>query len=359
MKRNNCLIVAEVGVNHNGSLDLAKQLIDAAAAAGADAVKFQTFDPDSLVSVSSPKAGYQRQTTDAGESQYEMLRKLKLRAQSYRILQQYAKHKGVEFLSTPFDERSVDLLVGLGVRVIKVASGDITHAPLLLHIGRSQREVILSTGMSTLGEIEEALSVLAFGLTDAGQTPPGREAFRTAYASEAGQSSLAAHVTLLHATSEYPTLPGAVNLRAMDTLATAFRLPVGLSDHTEGIAVPIAAVARGAVVIEKHLTLNRNLPGPDHLASLEPVEFQTMVHGVREAEEALGSAAKLPTSEEMTTATVVRRSLVASRPIKAGECFAESNLVVKRPGTGLAPSRYWEVLGQAAKRGYDKDEWIE
>ena len=359
MRHANCFIVAEIGVNHNGSLDIAKQLIDVATSAGADAVKFQTFDIDSLVSIGAPKAEYQKNTADAEESQYDMLQKLKLTTGSYRILQAYCKRKRIEFISTPFDEYSVDLLVrDLKLRILKVASGDLMNAPLLLKIGQSKKHVILSTGMSTLGDVELALGILAFGLTQSASIRPSLLEFRRAYLSTLGQKSLAHHVTLLHATSEYPTSFEDVNLRAMDTLAAAFHLSVGLSDHTLGITVPIAAVARGATVIEKHLTLDRSMQGPDHLASLEPGEFRELVRSIRQVEKALGTPMKLPTFVEEKNAKVVRRSIVAAYPIKKGEVFTADNLAVKRPGTGLSSLYYWEMIGKIADKFYEKDELI-
>ncbi|MCL6443339.1 MAG: N-acetylneuraminate synthase [Alicyclobacillus sp.] len=359
MARSRTFMVAEIGVNHNGSFDLAKELVDAAVAAGADAVKFQTFRAEHLVRVDVPKPEYQRQTTAADESQHDMLCRLQLSSAAYRQLHAHCQRRHIGFLSTPFDHESVDLLVGdLGVSMLKISSGDVTNAPLLLKAAQSQRKLILSTGMCTLGEVEQALAVLAFGFTQPLGARPSLSDMRRAYSSEAGQRALAERVTLLHATSEYPTLFQDVNLRAMDTLAAAFRLPVGLSDHTPGIAVAIAAVARGAVVIEKHLTLDRRMEGPDHRASLEPDEFRTLVQAVRQVEDALGSPAKLPTMEEQKTAELVRRSIVAARLIQAGEVYSEDNLAVKRPGHGLSPMYYWELIGKTAAKTFHKDEMI-
>ncbi|MEI7818137.1 MAG: N-acetylneuraminate synthase, partial [Desulfuromonadales bacterium] len=272
-------IIAEAGVNHNGSLALAKKLVEVAADAGADAVKFQTFKADSLVSRLAPKAEYQSKATGADESQYEMIRKLELDEQAHEMLIEHCTVCGIQFLSTPFDLESVDLLAGrFDLSCIKIPSGDITNGPLLLKIAHTGKPVILSTGMSTLGEIEEALGVLAFGYLGVGEPSPA--VFRLAYCSIQGQELLLEKVTLLHCTTEYPAPVEEVNLNTLDTLRSAFGLPVGYSDHTEGITVPIAAVARGAVIIEKHFTLDRTLPGPDHKASLEPTELKQMVTAI-------------------------------------------------------------------------------
>lgn len=352
-------IIAEVGVNHNGSLDLAHRLVEAAAAAGADAVKFQTFRADALVSRSAPKARYQVRTTGEAESQHEMIRRLELDEAAHGELVAHCRRAGIEFLSTPFDAGSLEMLaVRFGVSRIKISSGDITNAPFLLQVARTGRPVILSTGMSTLGEVEAALGVLAFGFTEASATPsPAR--FEEAFASAAGLEALRSRVVLLHCTTEYPAPFADVNLRAMDTLAEAFGLPVGYSDHTPGISVPIAAAARGATVIEKHFTLDRAMPGPDHAASLQPDELGRMVQSIREVEAALGSPRKHPAGSEMGNRAVARKSLVATRAIRKGEAFSPDNLGVKRPGDGVSPFRYWEWLGRAAGRDYARDEGIE
>jgi N-acetylneuraminate synthase len=357
--RDRVFIIAEAGVNHNGSLPMAKELVDAAATAGADAVKFQTFKAGHLASGVAPKAGYQVRTTGASESQLEMLRRLELDAESHRELITHCGNKGIEFLSSPFDHESLDLLaLTLDLRLLKLPSGEITNAPLLLKAARTGKPVILSTGMATLSDIETALGILAFGYTDREGTP-GEASFRAAYASPAGEKALRERVTLLHCTTEYPAPFAEVHLRAMATLAAAFGLPVGLSDHTTGIAVPIAAAALGAVVLEKHFTLNRNLPGPDHMASLEPDELREMVTSVRHVEQALGSPRKQPSPAELGNAAVARKSLVAARAIRIGELFSVDNLEVKRPGTGISPLRYWELLGVKAGRNYAADEVIE
>lgn len=351
-------IIAEAGVNHNGSLEMAKKLIEVAAEAGADAVKFQTFKADNLVSRTAPKAVYQTRTTDAGESQFDMIRKLELDAATHEALIEQCRRCGIEFLSTPFDEESVDLLVGkFNLPLLKIPSGDITNAPLLLKIARTAKPAILSTGMSTLGEIEDALGVLAFGYL--GLSEPSIVAFQAAYRSSDGQRALQDKVTLLHCTTEYPAPLEDVNLRVMDTMRAAFGLPVGYSDHTQGIVVPIAAVARGAVVIEKHFTLDKTLPGPDHNASLEPGELKAMVQAVRDVEQALGSGVKKPSDCEVKNMAIARKSLVAASSVKTGERFSSENLTTKRPGDGLSPMKYWETIGRCASCDYACDEMIQ
>jgi len=357
MQAHHTYIIAEAGVNHNGSLDMAKKLGEVAAEAGTDAVKFQTFKADKLVSRLAPKAEYQTKTTDADESQHEMIRKLELDEHSHEILIDYCKVCGIEFLSTPFDLESVDLLVGrFNLPIIKIPSGDITNAPLLLKIAQNEKPVILSTGMSTLGEVEDALGVLAFGYL--GNGTPSIAAFRAAYCSAEGYTALREKVTLLHCTTEYPAPLEDVNLKVMDAISSVFGLPVGYSDHTEGIAVPIAAAARGAVVIEKHFTLDRALPGPDHKASLEPTELKQMVVAIRSIEQALGCGRKFPTPSELKNIDVARKSLVAACKIRAGELLTAENLTVKRPGSGLSPMRYWENIGTASQQVAEKDELI-
>jgi len=354
-----CLIIAEAGVNHNGSIDMALSLIDAAADAGADIVKFQTFRAEAVVSRFAPKAEYQIDTTGDDESQLEMVRRLELAPDDHRRLMRHCELRGIGFLSTPFDMASARFLVReLGLGQLKIPSGEVTNGPLLLAMARLACPVILSTGMSTLGEIEEALGVLAFGYLNAA-TQSSREDFRQAYISDAGQAALGANVTLLHCTTEYPAPYSEVNLAAMDTLRRAFGLPVGFSDHTEGIAIPIAAAARGAVIVEKHFTLDRALPGPDHRASLEPTELTDMVAGIRQVEAALGDGRKRPSASELKNAPIARRSLVAARDIKAGEIFSEGNLTLKRPGSGVSPMDFWAWQGRMACRDFAEDEPIE
>ena len=355
---NKTYIIAEAGVNHNGSLEMAKQLVDAAVEASADAVKFQTFKAEDTVSKDAPKAEYQTKTTGDAETQFEMIKRLELDEAAHKVLVEHCRRCGIQFLSTPFDLESVDLLANtLNLPRLKIPSGEITNAPLLLKAAQTGKPVILSTGMSTLGEVEMALAVLAFGYTCPDQTP-SVAAFKAAYFSEAGRQALKKQVVLLHCTTEYPASFSDVNLRAMDTLATAFGLPVGLSDHTPGIAIPVAAVARGAVVIEKHFTLDRNLPGPDHQASLEPGELKAMVRLIRQVEAGLGSPHKIPAASEIKNMSVARKSLVAARDIRQGELFTAENLTVKRPGTGISPLYYWKWLGKVAERAYQRDEVI-
>jgi len=357
MQLHQTYIIAEAGVNHNGSIDMAIKLVEVAAEAGADAVKFQTFKADKLVSRLAPKAEYQTRTTDDDESQHEMIRKLELDEHAHETLIEHCKACDIEFLSTPFDLDSVELLAGrFNLSCIKIPSGDITNAPLLLKIAHTGKPVILSTGMSTLGEVEDALGVLAFGYL--GNSEPSIAAFRAAYCSAQGQTLLQSQVTLLHCTTEYPVPLEDVNLKVMDTLRGAFGLPVGYSDHTEGIAVSIAAVARGAVIIEKHFTLDRNLPGPDHKASLEPEKLKKMVAAIRSVEQALGSGRKYPTPSELKNMSVARKSLVAACTITTSEPFTAENLTVKRPGNGLSPMQYWNSIGTTSQSDFEKDDLI-
>ena len=325
-------IIAEAGVNHNGSLDLAKKLIDVAVEAGADAVKFQTFKAEKLVSKKAQKAEYQKQTTDAAESQYDMIKKLELDEPAHRELIRYCGEKKIRFLSTPFDHESIELLNTLGMEIFKIPSGEITNLPYLRHIGGLGKEVILSTGMADLGEIEDALDLLV-----SSGTPKEK-------------------ITILHATTEYPCPMDEVNLRAMGTIASAFGVRTGYSDHTRGIEVPIAAVAMGASVIEKHFTLDRTMEGPDHKASLEPDELCAMVAAIRNIEKALGEGIKKPSPSEAKNMAVARKSIVAARPIRAGEVFTSENIAIKRPGTGISPMRYDEIVGERAARDYEEDE---
>lgn len=352
-------VIAEAGVNHNGSLDVARRLIDVAAAAGADAVKFQTFKAEKLVSRQAAKADYQQRTTNAAESQFEMIRKLELSDDDHLTLQRYCATAGIEFLSTPFDTESLDFLVRrMALPRLKLSSGEITNAPFLLAVGQTGKPVILSTGMSTLEDVEQAVGALAFGYLGTGEAPSAA-AFARARKSPEGQVVLREKVSLLHCTTEYPAPFAEVNLRAMETLGSAFGLPVGYSDHTQGIAIPIAAAALGARIIEKHFTLDRALPGPDHAASLEPVELKAMVEGIRQVEQALGSANKSPTASELKNRAIARKSLIAGTAIRKGECFTAANLAIKRPGSGISPFFYWDQLGQVATRDYAEDDIIE
>lgn len=353
-------IIAEAGVNHNGSLDMGRRLIDVAAAAGADAVKFQTFRAEHVVSRHAPKAEYQAHATGKTESQLEMIRKLELSAADHEVLIAHARTRGIAFLSTPFDLPSLQLLTArFGLKTIKIPSGEITNAPFLLEIARAARRVVLSTGMSTLSEVEAALGVLAFGFTQSPEVAPDRDAIVRAFASDRAQQALRDRVTLLHCTTEYPAPYADVNLRAMDTLAMAFGLPVGYSDHTMGIHVSVAAVARGARVIEKHFTLDCTLPGPDHKASLEPGELRRLVAAIRDVEQARGDGIKRPIAAEWKNRDVVRKSLVAARTIAKGEVFSAENLACKRPGSGISPMQWYNVLGKVSPRAFNQDELIE
>ena len=328
-------IIAEAGVNHNGDIELAKKLIDAAAEAGADLVKFQTFNASRLVTRTAQKADYQNKSTDSKETQHEMLRRLELTADMHKTLINHCATRSIGFFSTGFDIESIDLLVSLGQDHFKIPSGEITNLPYLRQIGRLGKRVILSTGMATMGDIEAAIDALE-------QVGTIRE-----------------NITVLHCTTEYPTPMAEVNLRAMQSIHAAFGVTIGYSDHTSGIEVAIAAVALGAKVIEKHFTLDRNLPGPDHKASLEPEELKAMVVAIRNIEIALGDGIKRLTPSEARNKPVARKSLVASKIIKAGEIFSDQNITTKRPGTGISPMRWDEINGRTALRDFAADELIE
>ncbi len=327
-------IIAEAGVNHNGSLELAKKLVDVAIEAGADAVKFQTFKAESAISSYTPLAEYQKKNLGEEKSQLEMVKELELSFADFEKLKKYCDEKGILFLSSPFDIESARFLKDLGLQMFKIASGEITNYPLLKEIGSYRKEVILSTGMADLGEIEDALDVLI----------------------ESGTKK--ENITVLHCNTEYPTPFEDVNLRAMLTIKEAFKVRVGYSDHTLGIEVPIAAVALGAEVIEKHFTLDKNLPGPDHKASLDPGELKTMIKAIRNIEKAIGDSIKKPSPSEKKNIPIVRKSIVAKRPIKKGEILTEENLTTKRPGTGISPMRWREIIGRKAQRDFKKDELI-
>ncbi len=330
------LIIAEAGVNHNGDISSAKKLVDFAAESGADLIKFQTFKADTVVTRTARKAKYQLETTTQGQSQHEMIRNLELSREMHEELIVHCQKCGIGFFSTGFDPQSVDFLAELGLERFKIPSGEITNLPYLRHIGRFGKPVIMSTGMARLGEIKVALEVL-----EASGTPRDR-------------------VTVLHCNTEYPTPMADVNLKAMLAIRDALGVQVGYSDHTLGIEVPIAAVAIGATVIEKHFTLDRNLPGPDHKASLEPNELKAMVIAIRNIELALsGDGIKRPSPSEIKNIEIVRRSLVALTPVQAGELFTEANLGVKRPGSGISPMRWDEFIGRPANRNYQVDELIE
>ncbi len=356
-------IIAEIGVNHNGSLELAKRMIDEAARAGADAAKFQSFKAENLVAGHAPKADYQLATTAKAESQLQMLKKLELSAADFIELRDYCGERDIDFLSSPFDMESLELLTTvLPIAMIKIASGELTNAPMLLKAAQSGRPIILSTGMSTMEEIRQALGVIACGyLGWAEQTSnlPTTQLFASAYASEEGRQLLRERVTILHCTTEYPAPFEEINLKVIPTFALEFGLNVGYSDHTEGIEVPIAAVALGACLIEKHFTLDKSMEGPDHRASLEPQELQQMVVAIRNIEKTLGDGLKAVTPAESKNKAIARKSVVASLDIRAGEPFSEQNLTIKRPGTGIAPHHYWQLMGTTAKRDYRADELID
>jgi len=357
---NRTWIIAEAGVNHNGSCDRAIALVETAARAGADVVKFQSFRADKLATAGAGKAAYQKATTGGGQSQLDMLRALELSGDDERRIAKACAQLGITYMSTPFDAESATHLVeAVGVKALKIGSGDLTNAPLLLHLARFGLPIILSTGMSTLDEIEGALAVLAFGYTRPKDARPDASDLKAVPRDGSAHAVLRDKVTLLHCTTEYPAPVASVNLNAMATMRDAFGLPVGFSDHTRGIHIPVAAVALGACVIEKHFTLDRELPGPDHRASLEPDELAAMVVQIRDVEAALGDGRKVPSPEEEHNRPVARRSLVALAPVRRGEKFSELNLGAKRPGTGLAPSRYWDYLGTAAARDYAADEAID
>lgn len=329
------LIIAEAGVNHNGSLELAKKLIDVGAAAGVDYVKFQTFNADKLVKQDSVKAQYQAKNSGAEESQYQMLKRLELSYEDHLELINYSNQKGVQFLSTGFDIESIETLLGLGIDLLKIPSGEISNVPLLRFAGSKNKNLILSTGMSTMYEIKQALH----------------------YLEAAGQERH--KITILHCNTEYPTPFKDVNLRAMLTIKEEFGISIGYSDHTMGIEVPIAAVSLGATIIEKHFTLDCNMPGPDQLASLEPSELIEMVKAIRNVEDALGSDQKFPSESELKNRDVARKSIVASCSINKGDVFTDENLTAKRPGTGISPFEWDNLIGTQAKRDYIKDDLIE
>ena len=327
-------IIAEAGVNHNGSLELAKQLIDIAVEAGVDAVKFQTFKAEKVISKFAKKAEYQIQTTGKQESQLDMVKKLELDVDSHRILMKYCMEKNIMFLSTPFDHDSIELLTDLGLEIFKIPSGEITNLPYLRHIGKLNKKVILSTGMSDMGEIEDALDILT-------QSGTKKE-----------------NIIVLHANTEYPTPMEDVNLKAMVTIGKTFDIPYGYSDHTLGIEVDIAAVAMGACCIEKHFTLDKTMEGPDHKASLEPDELKAMVKAIRNLELAFGTGIKKPSNSESKNKEIARKSIVAKIDIKKGDILTEENLTIKRPGNGINPMRWDEIVGTIATKAYNEDELI-
>jgi len=333
-KPRHIFIIAEAGVNHNGSAATAKKMIDAAKECGADAVKFQTFKAIDLASRSAPKASYQRQTTNHEESQYDMLKKLELDHSAHRELFSHCAKKKIIFLSSPFDLESIDLLDKMRLGIFKIPSGEITNLPFLRKIGRLRKRVILSTGMSDLNEIKQALDVLI------------------------ASGTLKKNITVLHCTTEYPARYRDVNLLAMLTIRDTFKIDVGYSDHSQGIEVPIAAAALGASVIEKHFTLDKNMPGPDHKASLDPQELAAMIRAIRNIELCMGDGIKKASAPEQRNKACVRKSIVALTDIEKGEIFSESNIAVKRPGTGISPMKWDSVIGRKAARDFKTDELI-
>jgi N-acetylneuraminate synthase len=354
-------IIAEAGVNHNGSLALAGELVDAAVEAGADAVKFQTFKADRLVEKSAPRAAYQQRNTGSNASQYEMLKALELDAESHRVLREQCRRRGIEFMSTAFDLESLAFLVGeIGIRRVKIPSGEAVNAPLLLAAIRSGLPVILSTGMCTGAEVMESLAVLAWGEEHPEGNPASRAAFVELTRHPEFCRPLRSRVSLLQCVTQYPAPAAETNLRAMQALGRQTGLQVGLSDHTEGWHVAVAAVAAGATIIEKHFTMSRALPGPDHAASLEPHELARMIREIRDIEAAMGTGVKEPGAQEIANRIPARGSLVAAVPIRKGDAYTASNLTIKRPGTGVSPMAYWDyVSGRRAARDYGQDEQID
>ncbi len=353
------LIIAEAGVNHNGEERLAFELVDAALHAGADIVKFQTFKAKELVTSTAKQASYQVKNTGKEESQLEMLSRLELGYDSHRRLFDYCNKNKIEFLSTAFDFESLNFLVNdLGLKRLKIPSGDITNAPLVLEHARTGCDLIVSTGMATLSEIEITLGVIAFGYISDKSINPSIEAFQEAYFSAEGQVALKEKVTLLHCTTEYPAPMEDINLKAMDTIAVAFKLKVGYSDHSKGTVIPVAAVARGAIIIEKHFTLDKEMDGPDHKASLDPGELSEMVDSIRKVELALGNGLKGPRPSEVKNKGIARKSLVASAEIPVDCVFSVNNIGIKRPGNGISPIHYWDLLNKASSKEYKEGDFI-
>lgn len=331
MKR--VFVIAEAGDNHNGDVNLAYKLIDSAVDAGADCVKFQTFITEEIISKYAEMAEYQKKNVGSDESQFEMVKKLELSFANFRNLKAYCDKKGIMFLSTPFDLQSIEFLESIGISLWKIPSGEITNLPYLIKIAKTKKDIILSTGMANMEEISIALNVL--------------------------RKNGAGKITVLHCTTEYPAPLSEVNLTAMNTIRDQFEVEVGYSDHTAGILIPIAAVAMGASIIEKHFTLDKNMPGPDHKASLEPAELKMMVDNIRKLELAMGDGIKQATPSEKNNISIARKSIVARRDIHKGETLDENNLAVKRPGTGISPMKWFDVIGLEAKRNFKKDELIE
>lgn len=331
--KKNTLVIAEIGVNHNGDVNLAKKMVEVAKNCGADIVKFQTAHPEKIISKFAPKADYQKKTTGEEESQLEMVKKVTLPFEAYKEINKYCNEQNIEFMSTPFDIESIDFLDDLGQRRWKIPSGEVTNLPYLIKIAKTGYPIIMSTGMCDISEIESAIEVL--------------------------KSNGCGEITLLHCTTEYPAPISEINLKAMITLRNHFNVTVGYSDHTKGIDIPIAAVAMGAEVIEKHFTLDKNMDGPDHKASLEPEELKKMIEGIRNVDIAMGDGVKKATESEKKNKLIARKSIVAAKAIKKGELLSEDNLTTKRPGTGISPMKWFDVVGTVAYRNYEEDELIE
>lgn len=354
------LVIAEAGVNHNGDIKLAKELVKVAAECGAHIVKFQTFKAHKLVTKTAEKAKYQKENSGANESQFEMLRKLELSEEMHFEILECCKDHDIRFLSTAFEVDSLKFLTQtVGLDVLKIPSGEITNGPLLHAHAKSASKIIMSTGMSNLDEIDDALAVLSHGLCNPGHEITSLEDCYAVYRTDKGQQELQKCVTLLHCTSNYPASDESVNLRAMDTLRTKFNLPVGYSDHTEGIVASVAAVARGATIIEKHFTLDRTLPGPDHKASIEPDELKELVDMCNRVTHMLGSEEKKADVTEEPTKEIARKSIVAKNTISVGDQLSVENLIIKRPGTGVSPMKWWDLLNSKATRNYSKDDTID
>lgn len=351
-------IIAEAGVNHNGSLDMAMKLVDVATQAGADAVKFQIFKTENLVTKSAKQASYQIENYGDTNSQFNMLKKLELSYDDFIEIKRYCEYVGIEFLATPFDFESADFLIDeLNISEVKVSSGDLTNIPFLHYLATKGKPIILSTGMSNETEIHDALKFMAFGFLYPNEVVDVNEVEKC-YVSKEAKQMLSEKVKILHCTTQYPSPVKTINLNAMKTIKDTFGIEIGLSDHSEGIHISVAAVALGATVIEKHFTLDKTLEGPDHLASLAPNELEQLVKHIRDIEVALGDGNKLPHKEELQNADVVRKSLVAKRKIQAGELFSHNNLTIKRPGSGISPLSYWSYIGKRAINNYEEDQLI-
>lgn len=348
-------VIAEAGVNHNGDREMALQLVKVAANSGADAVKFQTFNAERLAALTAPKARYQQATTDSLESQFAMLKKLELPSEWHVELQRYASDLGITFISTAFDLQSLAFLQTLDLPYYKIPSGEITNGPLLLAFAQTGKELIISTGMATLSEIEQALAVVAYGYAHEGE-PESLEQILRFWSEPGVQASLVGKISLLHCTSQYPTPMEEVNLKAMGALANAFGLPVGYSDHTQGLVIPTAAVALGATIIEKHFTLDRNLPGPDHKASLEPDELKELVSNIRGVEQALGDGIKKPQPSEWDTRKAARQQVIFCETVGKGERIERYALSTARCGRGASPMMLWDMVGEVASAAYAKGD---